>query len=109
MLKLLTPIAASLFTLAAHAHGSSYYVQEDFYARAAREREAALNTWDNAIRDEATDRRKRLERAAVRHRMSNKHGVRIDHYTLKGGRTISCTTTIKGNSAAIFDCDGDVN
>ena len=70
------------------------------------EGEKSLEDSDNAIRKEAVDRRASLEKAAIRTTMSNSHGVRIDHYFLKSGKVITCTTTISGNSPAMFDCDG---
>ena len=72
------------------------------------EGERALEETDSAIRAEASERRARLEKASKNIRTTNKNGVRVDQYVLKSGRIISCTTTISGNSPAIFNCDGDV-
>jgi hypothetical protein len=68
----------------------------------------ALEDADNAIRAEAADRRTRLEKTSVRTTMSNKNGVRIDRYFFESGKVITCTTTISGNSPAMFDCDGNL-
>ena len=69
---------------------------------------AALAEADNAIRDESADRRARLEKASKSVRTTNRNGVRVDQYILKRGGIIACTTTISGNSPAMFNCDGDV-
>lgn len=74
-------------------------IQEGFKAR---------DDFDQAMRDEAKDRRARLEKASKSVRTTNSHGVRVDQYILKKGGIISCTTTISGNSPAMFNCDGDV-
>lgn len=63
--------------------------------------------FDAATRDNTADRRKRLETASTGHTMSNKHGVRIDRYRLKDGRTVVCTTTVPAAGPAVFDCDGE--
>lgn len=75
---------------------------------AADLRYKALGDWDKAIRDEAAERRQRLERASTSVRTTNKDGVRVDQYILKKGGIIGCTTTVNGNSPAMFKCDGDV-
>lgn len=69
---------------------------------------AALDEADNAIRNESADRRARLEKASKSVRTTNSNGVRVDQYILKRGGIIACTTTITGNSPAMFNCDGDV-
>ncbi len=74
----------------------------------ARERQAALDEADNAIRAEAAERRARLKKAAVRVQTTNRNGIRVDQYVLKSGRVIGCTTTITGNSPALFVCDGNL-
>ena len=63
--------------------------------------------FDAATRDNTADRRKRLEAASASRTMSNKHGVRIDRYRLKDGRTVVCTTTVPAAGPAVFDCDGE--
>lgn len=68
----------------------------------------ALEAADDAIRQEAIERRKRLETSSTTVRTTNTGGVRVDQYFLKRGGVISCTTTISGNSPALFHCDGDV-
>lgn len=69
---------------------------------------AALAAADEAIRSEAADRRQRLEKASRSIKTTNSNGVRVDQYILKKGGIVSCTTTISGNSPAMFKCDGDV-
>lgn len=66
----------------------------------------ALEEWDAAIRENTTDTRKELRKAAVSHRTTNRNGVRIDTYVLKDGRSVICSTTVRGNSPAIMNCDG---
>jgi hypothetical protein len=68
----------------------------------------ALDQADKAIRDDSAERRTRLEKASKQIRTSNSNGVRVDQYILKRGGVIACTTTISGNSPAMFNCDGDV-
>lgn len=68
----------------------------------------ARDSFDEAMRAEAAERRARLEKASKTVRTTNTNGVRVDQYMLKKGGIISCTTTISGNSPAIFNCDGDV-
>lgn len=78
-------------------------------ARKWREEGAkALDEADNAIRNESAERRARLEKASKQVRTTNSNGVRVDQYILKRGGVIACTTTISGNSPAMFNCDGDV-
>ncbi len=69
---------------------------------------AALAAADDAIRSEASDRRQRLEKASRSVKTTNRNGIRVDQFILKKGGIVSCTTTISGNSPAIFNCDGDV-
>ena len=72
------------------------------------EGERALEEADIAIRNEAAERRARLEKASKQVRTTNRNGVRVDQYILKRGGIIACTTTISGNSPVMFNCDGDV-
>lgn len=81
---------------------------DDAQKKAKIEGAQALEAADNAIRQEALDRRLALEKASTRTSMSNKNGVRIDRYFLKRGGVITCTTTISGNSPAMFICDGNL-
>ncbi len=60
---------------------------------------------DKAIREANSSRRQELERRSVSHRMSNRNGVRVDQYTMSNGTIVTCTTTISGNSPAMFNCD----
>ena len=83
-------------------------VAEENIKKARIEGVAALAEADNAIRDEAADRRARLVKASKSVRTTNRDGVRVDQYILKRGGVIACTTTISGNSPAMFNCDGDV-
>lgn len=66
----------------------------------------ALDEWDKVLRDDIADRKKKLEAASIRHTMSNRHGVRIDTYTLKSGRSIICSTTVP-STGPIMNCDGE--
>lgn len=68
----------------------------------------ALEKADDAIRNEAAERRTRLEKASKQVRTTNRNGVRVDQYILKRGGVIACTTTITGNAPVMFTCDGDV-
>ena len=85
-----------------------YRVAEERAKKWREEGVAALAEADNAIRDESADRRARLVKASKSVRTTNSNGVRVDQYILKRGGIIACTTTISGNSAAMFNCDGDV-
>ncbi len=78
---------------------------EESIERAREEGARALEEADKAIREANGDRRAELERKAVSHRMSNRHGVRVDQYTMPDGSVVTCTTTISGNSPAMFNCD----
>ncbi|MDP3230743.1 MAG: hypothetical protein Q8N13_22605 [Acidovorax sp.] len=68
----------------------------------------ARDSFDEAMRTEAGQRRARLEKASKTVRTTNTNGVRLDQYILQKGGIISCTTTLSGNSPAMFNCDGDV-
>lgn len=86
-----------------------YAEQKDLERRIKQAKEdgaRALEAADDAIRAEAATRRAALEKASVNITTSSQQGVRIDRYFLKRGDVITCTTTISGNSAAMFDCDG---
>ncbi len=85
-----------------------YRAAEEQAKKWREEGAAALDKADQAIRDESGERRARLEKASKQVRTSNSHGVRVDQYILKRGGIIACTTTISGNSPAMFNCDGDV-
>jgi len=78
---------------------------EESVRRAREEGARALEEADKAIREANASRRSDLERRAVSHRMANRNGVRVDQYTMPDGRVVTCTTTISGNSPAIFNCD----
>lgn len=82
--------------------------KEEEHKRFLENAYASRDQFDQAVRDDAKDRRARLEKASTSIRTTNKHGVRVDQYILPDGRIIACTTTISGNSPAIFSCDGDV-
>lgn len=87
---------------------TQYRVAEENLKQSKEKGAQALDDADNAIRQEATERRTSLEKASIRTTMSNQHGVRIDRYFLKGGKVITCTTTISGNTPAMFNCDGNL-
>lgn len=80
---------------------------EENIRKAQEEGARALEQWDTAIRDNTADTRKKLEKAAAKYWMTNRNGVRVDTYVLKDGRSVICSTTIRGNSAAIMNCDGE--
>jgi hypothetical protein len=87
--------------------GATMYADYAEDVRKARAEGAkALEEWDAAIRENTTDTRKELRKAAVSHRTTNRNGVRIDTYVLKDGRSVICSTTVRGNSPAIMNCDG---
>jgi len=86
----------------------SYEAADKAVAVAKLAGEKALEDADTAIRTEAAERRANLEKASTHTTMSNRNGVRIDHYFLKDRRVITCTTTISGNSPAMFNCDGNL-
>jgi hypothetical protein len=60
---------------------------------------------DKAIREANSSKRADLERRSVKHRMSNRNGVRVDQYTMPNGTVVTCTSTISGNAPAMFNCD----
>ncbi len=90
------------------ARYAEYHAAETKLVQSRLEGEKALEDADNAIRNEAAERRTRLEKASKQVRTTNRNGVRVDQYVLKRGGIIACTTTISGNSPAMFNCDGDV-
>lgn len=67
----------------------------------------ALDEADDAIRAGNAQTAKRLQAASVHHTMSNRNGVRIDTYALKDGRYVICSTTVRGSSPPLMDCDGE--
>lgn len=67
----------------------------------------SLDEADDAIRAGNAQQAKRLQAASVQHAMSNRNGVRIDTYTLKDGRSVICSTTVRGSSPPLMDCDGE--
>lgn len=67
----------------------------------------SLDEADEAIRAGNAQTAKRLQAASVHHAMSNRNGVRIDTYTLKDGRSVICSTTVRGSSPPLMDCDGE--
>ncbi len=80
-------------------------VNQENIRKAREEGARALEEADNAIRAANASRKAELERRATSHRMTNRNGVRVDQYTMPDGQTVSCTTTISGNSPAMFNCD----
>ena len=90
------------------ARYSAYDSSEKKLAEAKEAGVRALELADNAIRTESAERRTRLEKASKQVRTTNSNGVRVDQYILKRGGIIACTTTISGNSPAMFNCDGNV-
>lgn len=76
--------------------------------KAKEEGRKALEKWDQVINDEAAGRRQRLQKASVKHTMSNRAGVRLDYYHLRSGKVVICTTSVPKVGAPNFSCDGDV-
>lgn len=76
---------------------------------AAREEGArALEEFDNAIRENAGNRRRALEKAAASHKHFNiSANIAVDSYIMKDGRQIVCSTKVLPTAPAIFDCDGE--
>jgi len=90
------------------ARYAEYNAAEKKLAQSKLAGEQALEDADHAIRNESAERRTSLEKASKQVRTTNSNGVRVDQYILKRGGIIACTTTISGNSPAMFNCDGDV-
>lgn len=78
---------------------------EESIRKAREEGARALEQADDAIRQANQRQRSELESRAISHRMSNRNGVRVDQYTMADGTVVTCTTTIRGSSPAMFNCD----
>lgn len=71
------------------------------------EGQKSLAEADEAIRSVNGRTTKRLQAASVHHTLSNRNGVRIDTYTLKDGRSVICSTTVRGSAPPIMNCDDE--
>lgn len=80
---------------------------EEMIARNREMGRQALDEWDAAIRQNNDEMRANLAAAAVTHRMTTSHGLRVDVYGMPDGRYIACKTTIVGSAPPITSCDGE--
>jgi hypothetical protein len=79
--------------------------RQRYWEESAKRGREQADEADKAIREATGSQRADLERRAIRHRMTNSNGVRVDQYTMPNGTVVTCTTTISGNSPAMFNCD----